>query len=1832
MATKLGLAWGSGGGGQESPKARKPKTAEDSLHSSAVVKILDLISEGEIEGFSSARDDGHSVGSVNYRRGMMRDVYLDKTPILRDTYSANETLNSSPGKRNFDIDYQAIDSRVGTSNQDLIDGFGLAEDWQAVGVKVTYGNPVVRTITSTASPKAKFVIVTIDLPKLEYYVRTGKEAGDIKGADFHYRVEISVDSGTYSLAEKSDGGDAEVNINARTANLYQSSLEIKIPSYSSQVNIRVKRMDADTSQTTIPDEFIWSSYTLKTAGVRTYPNSAIVALKLRAEQFSRIPNRTYRIRGVKCRIPSNATVSTTHPGRLVYSGNWDGTFQSAKWTTCPVWQLYDLLTSSYGFRDQILTSAEKSNFSSGIASRLDRWSFYSCSVYANELVDRLDESTSNVAGEWFQSASGITIKTVTGSGGALVHDYNQYDKLYFNFTSGQVGSYPADGIRFAVVDSGSYEHNGRVIPKAACIKTGRRPGDEAVAKWATFSRSGTTTTVTMYSSSGSHGRAQGDTVHIQFRSHGLSGGMSLPRTELYTISSVVSSTVFTITTPNSSSTTTGNCKVFNGGLVTITTTDDRKKEPRYACNVAIRTQEKGFSLINKFCSSFRAMPYWSAGCLTLSQDRPRDSSYLFTPANVSEEGFTYEGTDQSTRPTVVVAKYFNMATQEGDTVQYPRLADQSADSLITKYGVVKKEIDAFGCTSRSQAYRFAKWFHYTNNNSTEVVTFATAPSSGSIVRPGMVIEISDPVRAGARRGGRVNSSAAGWIKPDSVDGLPSSGTRTLTVIQPDATVIERSVSSIASGKINVTPAFDSNNLPANASVWVLQTSGLQTSTWRVISVEETEEHLYKVAALAYNSTSYDFIEQGKVLEARDITSLNEPPDQPENLALNEVLYREETRDSTTDGPINKGRIRVKAIISWDSVEGVNLYLVQIRVNGGNWRVNEIQGNDYELQRIKAGDTVKVKVSSIGAGGKYSVFPAELAVHTVLGKTAPPSDVTSLASSIDKNNGITLTWDEIEPTVDNGFADLDLAAYIVKTGSSWSGGTRIARVITSPLLVGFGSVGTTAYRIKAVDSSGFKSTNDDSVSITIAAPSAPTSLNADIEHNEAVITWTEPSTGSYSIHHYEISFTKRNTSTTKTVKVDTTNFRQTVNWTGSKTFTIKAVDVAGNNGATATVSLNHATIAAPAIKSGYPKYKDSRIILKWEDPVIPSNTFNLPVVAYKVKESSSSTAGSGTLVTKTESTKVNIDIENWTTRYIHVAAIDINGDLGAWQTSTISITTPPAPTLTYEFDLDTLVLKWTKVSGTLPTTKYEVYHVDGGSDVLLTESDNRRFKTKCDFTSKVFKVRAVTAPYDDGHTSHAGALGSVTVTPTTLSAPSNLTATFKRSNVVLKWDEPTVTTASLDIRDYEVRMATTTTGDLNAQWASATSIAFTSRNRLRDKVEHTGTKKYFVRSRDLNKQYGGFASVDVTVVNPSAPVISSSVTDNNVKLSWGDAGNSLPVDKYIVKRGGSSYTDAAAVVVFEAQSLDATIMEEAKGTFTYRVCAVDTAGNQSAEGNFTVDVDQPPGFKLHADYDTDFVEPSTTMVNCIVHDGKLYPGVNTSQTYQQHFATYGSIQAMIDAGYEYLLYPLVETASYQETYDHSEIIKSSRIVTRLTTTTVNIDGDYNPPSPRLQYKEGSGDGWTTRERTDVTFGASFRYVRFKWIFDQGSNGKDMIYVNKMNLQISHKIKKDYGKALANASDSDGTTVNFNLSGVSAFLAVDSVTATPNNRDWSSVGDNGGPSSRPFFEYANGVQASSNAAVTCVDFPEGDNPTSFKVFLYDSSGNRMSGPISWQATGT
>ena len=321
----------------------------------------------------------------------------------------------------------------------------------------------------------------------------------------------------------------------------------------------------------------------------------------------------------------------------------------------------------------------------------------------------------------------------------------------------------------------------------------------------------------------------------------------------------------------------------------------------------------------------RCMPIWSAGTITITQDSPKDASYLFNLSNVTSEGFNYSGSSLKQRHTAVAVSYFNMDSQE---IDYEVVEDSTAQS---KFGIITKQVKGFGCTSRGQAARLGRAVLFAEQNESELVSFSTSIDAGAVVRPGAIIDINDPVRAGVRRGGRlagvtsttvvtVDDTNATDFAVDS-SGNPV-GDAKLSLVLPDGTVEIKDITSVSGATITVSEAF--SQTPNVNTIWIISNVTIKSQKFRVITVEEQDGINYSITALSYVEGKYDFIEDGTALPARNISILNELKEPPVGLTAQETIV-----------PINNQAVS-KIFISWQPIVGVFEYQINYRYENGNF--------------------------------------------------------------------------------------------------------------------------------------------------------------------------------------------------------------------------------------------------------------------------------------------------------------------------------------------------------------------------------------------------------------------------------------------------------------------------------------------------------------------------------------------------------------------------------------------------------------------------------------------------------------------------------------------------------------------------------------------------------------------------------------------------------------------------------------------------------------------------------------------------------------------------------
>ncbi|WP_082729711.1 phage tail protein [Burkholderia sp. FL-7-2-10-S1-D7] len=412
-------------------------------------------------------------------------------------------------------------------------------------------------------------------------------------------------------------------------------------------------------------------------------------------------------------------------------------------------------------------------------------------------------------------------------------------------------------------------------------------------------------------------------------------------------------------------------------------------EPRFTCNCVIQSAADAFKVLQDIASVFRGIAYWGPGAVVASADMPSDPVYVYTAANVIDGAFRYVGSERKTRYTVALVSYNDPSNQYKQAVEY--VPD---DDGIARYGVVKTQITAFGCTSQAQAHRLGKWILLTSRYESGTVSFQVG-MDGVLVGPGQVIAIADPRKAGRRIGGRIRSAAGAVVTLDKAPTV-APGDR-FTAILPSGVAQSRTVKSVDGDVLTMADRFDAD--PVSGAVWMIEGSELAAQLYRVVSVQESDDDgqiAYTIIAAMHEPGKYAAIDEGVQIQQRPPTII--PPSvqgAPANVRV------------STYSAVDQGISRTTMVIAWDSAENAVTYLPEWRKDNGEWVTVARTGSlQVEVPGIYQGRYV-ARVRAQNVMGVTSL-PAVSAETQLTGKTSLPPAVVSLKAS-GVVYGINLDW-------------------------------------------------------------------------------------------------------------------------------------------------------------------------------------------------------------------------------------------------------------------------------------------------------------------------------------------------------------------------------------------------------------------------------------------------------------------------------------------------------------------------------------------------------------------------------------------------------------------------------------------------------------------------------------------------------------------------------------------------------------------------------------------------------------------------------------------------------
>ena len=300
-------------------------------------------------------------------------------------------------------------------------------------------------------------------------------------------------------------------------------------------------------------------------------------------------------------------------------------------------------------------------------------------------------------------------------------------------------------------------------------------------------------------------------------------------------------------------------------------------EPRFSCNIVISDRSDAYQLLLNLTSVFRGMMYWGNGRVFAIQTNDKAPIFNFTNANVIGGQFGYSDSAGNVRSTVALVKY-------NDPTNFYREATVLIEDRdgIARYGYINKEVAAFACTSRGQAYRIGNWILTTERLLTETVTFQ-AGMQGDYIRPGDVFNIYDNYRNNAQQGGRIQTidAARTSILLDREVNLDAGVTYSLSAIAPtfnfDTTgeitgsnqIPQIRNSQIENRQVITSAGSGMTTLAVNSaystglyagSIWILSASGASStnvfkkaSLYKCLATSEISPGVVEILGLQYNT-------------------------------------------------------------------------------------------------------------------------------------------------------------------------------------------------------------------------------------------------------------------------------------------------------------------------------------------------------------------------------------------------------------------------------------------------------------------------------------------------------------------------------------------------------------------------------------------------------------------------------------------------------------------------------------------------------------------------------------------------------------------------------------------------------------------------------------------------------------------------------------------------------------------------------------------------------------------------------------------------------------------
>ncbi|MFW7377145.1 host specificity protein J, partial [Vagococcus fluvialis] len=288
------------------------------------------------------------------------------------------------------------------------------------------------------------------------------------------------------------------------------------------------------------------------------------------------------------------------------------------------------------------------------------------------------------------------------------------------------------------------------------------------------------------------------------------------------------------------------------------------KEPRFTLNAYITEQKSARDILDSIASMFRGIALWDGMRFSIMLDHPQDPVMAVTNANVVDGHFAYSSMKRSERYNAVVVSWTDPNNGWEQVKEYV-----SDDAMISSSGAYNETTtEAFGCTSRGQAWRTGKWLLESCKREARKVTFQMARDAIGFM-PGDIIELMDNRRAATRLGGRIISHNGAVITVDADVSELAGSSDTMAIMGSDAKLVHYDIARVSGSVITL------KTVPAwvkDGTIFVISTRSVVARLYRIMGVKEDDNNsTYSISATLHDPNKQAIVDDGAVFDIPDDT-------------------------------------------------------------------------------------------------------------------------------------------------------------------------------------------------------------------------------------------------------------------------------------------------------------------------------------------------------------------------------------------------------------------------------------------------------------------------------------------------------------------------------------------------------------------------------------------------------------------------------------------------------------------------------------------------------------------------------------------------------------------------------------------------------------------------------------------------------------------------------------------------------------------------------------------------------------------------------------------------